>query len=404
MGRTIFADANLLDGGNPAQKGASIVVEDGRITAITAGAPAPGQADDTVVDMRGLTLMPGMVSGHFHAAYSQVLTMDAPETTQAYQALGNAQTALNCGYTSVVGAGTFFDIDARLADAIDSGTVVGPRLIPSSRALSPSVVGGGNAEDSPYLTNQGPEAFREAALREIEAGAKVLKIFAASGHALLGTRDMSAGEITAVVEVAHDHGVRVRAHVGGRDHVLECVRLGVDIIDHADGMDDECVKAILEHDCFVLPSLYFGFLTARDSSLPGAELYDPKDFEQMRRVLPKAADAGVKFVPGDDYGYGALAHGDYSGELACYVEQAGISPLEVIKWATKNGGELTGIADLSTIAPGNLADLLIVDGDPSVDINVLSRPECILAVVKGGALVSGKLPIIEPSAELEMAV
>lgn len=390
MGRTIFENVNLLDGENPAQRGTTVVVENGRITAT--GAAAPSHADDNVVDLCGLTLMPGMVSGHYHAAYSQHVGMDASQSEKAYRAASNARTALECGYTSVVGAGTFFDIDARLAEAIDAGLVAGPRLIPCSQALTPSGVGGTDDPDSPYKINKSPEAFREAALREIAAGAQIIKIFAASGHALLGTRAMTDEEISAVVETAHEHGIRVRAHVGGRDNVLRCARLGVDIIDHADGMDDEVIEAILEHGCFVLPSLYFGFLTANDSTLVGAELYDPKDFEQMRRVLPKAVAAGVKLVPGDDFGFGALAHGDYSSELACYVEQVGISPLEVIKWATKYGGELTGIADLGTIAPGMLADMLIVDGDPSEDITILADLSRIVAVIKGGEVVSGHLP------------
>jgi imidazolonepropionase-like amidohydrolase len=111
----------------------------------------------------------------------------------------------------------------------------------------------------------------------------------------------------------------------------------------------------------------------------------------MRERLAAAAAAGVKFVPGDDYGFGALPHGSYSGELACYVEECGIDPLEVIRWATRNGGALTGIPDLGTIAPGKLADLLVVDGDPSRDIRVLMQPERLLAVFKGGQLVSGSI-------------
>ena len=337
--------------------------------------------------------MPGMVVGHFHPAYSVAHSAtEAPESKQAIWAQGNAMKALKCGYTAGVGAGTFFDIDARLADAIDSGVVEGPRLIPASRAIAPGRVGGMAPEASPYIQCRGAEAVRAAVEKEIERGAKIIKLFGASGHALLGAGAMSTEELRAAVEVAEAHGVRTRAHVCGRDKVLDCVEAGIRIIDHADGMDDACIQAFLDNDCFVLPSLYMGWQSKVDPSLPGAELFVAEDFDYMASVLPKAVEAGVKFVPGDDYGFGMLDHGDYPGELVCYVEQCGIDPLEVIKWATKNGGELTGIEGLGTIAPGSLADMVIVDGDPSVDINVLAQPDRIVAVLKGGALASGELP------------
>ena len=114
MGRLIFRNANLLDGDNPARKNTTIVVEGERIAEVTSGAVAP-RTGDTVVDLRGMTLMPGMVSGHYHAAYSiggDKVPMDASATQLAIHALANVQKALRAGYTSVVGAGTFHDVVA----------------------------------------------------------------------------------------------------------------------------------------------------------------------------------------------------------------------------------------------------------------------------------------------------
>ena len=392
MARTYLRNANLLDGERPAQPGVTVVIEDDRIVCVSSEGNSV-RNDDRVVDLRGRTLMPGMVVGHFHPAYSVAHSAtEAPESKQAIWAQGNAMRLLKCGYTAGVGAGTFFDIDARLAEAIDSGMVEGPRLIPASRAIAPGPVGGMAREASPYIECHGAEAVRAAVEKEIERGARIIKLFGASGHALLGAGAMSTEELRAAVEVAEAHGARTRAHVCGRNKVLDCVEAGIRIIDHADGMDDACIQAFLDNDCFVLPSLYMGWQSKVDPSLPGAELFVPEDFDYMASVLPKAVEAGVKFVPGDDYGFGMLDHGDYPGELVCYVEQCGIDPLEVIKWATKNGGELAGIEGLGTIEPGSLADVVIVDGDPSVDINVLAQPDRIVAVLKGGALASGELP------------
>ena len=396
MNRVVFRNANLLDGENPARSNSTIIVEAERIVEVTAGNVTP-QAGDTMIDLHGMTLMPGMVSGHFHAAYSMggkdKVPMGAPAMQQAYWALANAQKALRAGYTSVVGAGTFHDIDGRLAEALDAGVVVGPRLIPSSRALSPKVSPNEPGEGTPWVKCWGPDEFRDAAIREIERGAKVVKLFAAQGHAMRSCREMTFDELKAATNAAHALGARTRAHVCGRDQVLKCISAGVDIIDHADWMDDECIDAMLKHGSFVLPSMYSPFLSANDATLDGAGFYDKEDFEYMQRMVPIANARGVKFVPGDDYGFfDMLPHGAYSGELTCYVEQVGISPLDAIKWATAYGGEMTGIADLGTIARGKLADMVVVDGDPSADINILSKPECIVAVVKGGVVVSGSLP------------
>ena len=404
MSRIIFRNANLLDGDHPARKDTTIVVEGERIAQVTSGS-VPLRADDQVVDMHGMTLMPGMVSGHYHAAYSiggDGIPMGAPPTQLALYALSNVQKALRAGYTSLVGAGTFHDVDGRLAEAIDSGVVTGPRLIPSSRALSPKVTEDEPAEGVPWLKCWGPDDFRDAAISEIARGARIVKLFAAQGHAMRSCREMTFDELKAASDAAHERGARTRAHVCGTAQVMKCIDAGVDIIDHADWMDDAVIDALIANNKFVLPSMYTPWLSSADPTLEGAEYYDKEDFEYMRAKVPVANARGVKFVPGDDYGFFDMApHGAYSGELACYVEQVGISPIDVIRWATKFGGEMTGIPDLGTIEPGKLADMVIVDGDPSVDINILQKPERIIAVIKGGELVSGALPVAQPAMAAE---
>jgi imidazolonepropionase-like amidohydrolase len=112
----------------------------------------------------------------------------------------------------------------------------------------------------------------------------------------------------------------------------------------------------------------------------------------MYDVLPKADAAGVKLLLGDDYGAIGFAHGSYGGELDLYVNEAGFAPLDVIRWATRNGAAVMGrSADLGRVQPGMLADLLVIDGDPSTDIKALSTREP-LAVLKGGEVVAGALP------------
>jgi imidazolonepropionase-like amidohydrolase len=112
----------------------------------------------------------------------------------------------------------------------------------------------------------------------------------------------------------------------------------------------------------------------------------------MYDALPKAEAAGVRLLLGDDYGGVRLRHGDYGAELHTYVDDVGLSPLSVIKWATRHGAELIGRSDdLGTVAVGKIADLLVIDGDPSADIGLLADKDPV-AVLKGGEVVSGVLP------------
>jgi imidazolonepropionase-like amidohydrolase len=116
------------------------------------------------------------------------------------------------------------------------------------------------------------------------------------------------------------------------------------------------------------------------------------DIEQALAILPRANEAGVKLLCGDDYGAIGLPHGCYADELEFYVKEAGIPPLDVIRWATRNGAELMGRShELGSVQVGYLADLLVVDGDPLADIGLLQDQARLLAVLKGGALVKDDL-------------
>jgi imidazolonepropionase-like amidohydrolase len=196
-------------------------------------------------------------------------------------------------------------------------------------------------------------------------------------------------ELHAVVDAAHGRGARVRGHVATKQAILDCVAAGVDIIDHADGLDEECIDKLVEAGTIVLPSLYLPLKIlelmgdAPGQNTLGFTTETGQDFEQMCAILPKAVEAGVKLCVGDDFGASFTPHGGYAAELAVYVEHAGIPPLEVLTWATRNGAELMGMAnDIGSVSEGRLADLVVVDGDPSADIGVLA--DRIVAVVKDG--------------------
>ncbi len=413
MARVIFAKANLVDGEHPAKRNTTVVVEGDKITRVAAGDGVASRPGDRVVDLAGKTLMPGMYSCHFHAAYHNLggspsqapLGLEKSPTYLALRAAENAKLALMCGFTGIVGGSTAYDIDASLKAAIEDGMIQGPRVMPSSRDL---ITTGDSNDRAPWYWKlggvgairicDGADEFRKAVREEIKMGADIIKLYPTGGHGVRLPRDTQAinrAEIDAAVDAAHALGKKVRGHIASKRTILECLDAGVDVIDHADRMDAECIEAFLKTGAFVAPSLYFPLSCLE----PGERRDGPQrwrhmreDFEYTCSMLPEANAAGVKFVVGDDFGAATCPHGDYAKELEVYVKHAGISPLEVITWATKNGAELMGMADrLGTVTEGKLADLLVVDGDPTVDITVLQDRDRLLAIMKGGEFVKDML-------------
>jgi imidazolonepropionase-like amidohydrolase len=415
MSRVLFVRANLLDGEHPAVPDRTVVVEENRITAVRPDAAVAPRDGDRVIDLRGDTLMPGMVQAHWHGSYEGLdfepppVGLERPPGYLMLLAAKHARLALGRGFTSVIGAATGDALDAQLKAAIADGVVEGPRILAAGRWLITT----GDSNDLPEYwwwgitapgsqrICDGPDEFRKAVRQEIKEGAEIIKLFADSGHALLYGSEfvsMTDAELHAAVEAAHHRGKLVRCHVTAKPAILRCIAAGVDVLDHVDGMDAECIGAMVAAGTFVCPSLYLPkaiLATVTAQGAPRVEKDREPFFVQMRRdlehmcaILPEAAAAGVKLMVGDDWGTAMTPHGQYARELALYVDDAGIAPLDVIRWATRHGAECMRMgADLGTIAEGKLADLVAVRGDPSRDIAVLGDPANILYVMKDGRVV-----------------
>ncbi|MEE2662806.1 MAG: amidohydrolase family protein [Myxococcota bacterium] len=409
MSRLVFRDANLLDGEHPARPGQTIVVENDTIVQVDE-TPVEAAPDDRVIDLAGRTLMPGMVTSHFHSTYDDISILPAPlglEAPPAYLAIvasKNLRLALMSGFTSVVSAGSINDdIDPQCKRAIEDGVVEGPRFVPGGRGLD--TVGGYQDTESWWwelgnkgagLCCSGPDEFLHAVREEISRGVEMIKIFPSGGHGVneaLEETSFDREELETVVRTAHQRGARVRAHCPWKQPILECIRAGVDIIDHGDRLDAELIDTMLANDTTLVPSAYFIKLMLGDTQnlIHATETQRAPiraDFENMLRALPAANEAGVRLCIGDDYGIMLLPHaqGAYAAEMEFYAKECGIPALDVIRWATRNGGELMPDA-VGTIEPGKLADLLVIDGDPSQDIAILQREEKLLGILKGGTFV-----------------
>jgi imidazolonepropionase-like amidohydrolase len=405
---TAFTNARVFDGRQALPGLYTVVLDGNRIASVTQG-PAEGEA----IDLGGMTLMPGLITCHFHPDFykftlaqgfaGEPLGKELPPGVLMAIGVRNCRVLLESGFTGYVGATAGHDIDAQLKMAIEQGIIPGPRL----RACSMHIGTTGDLNHSKNwwrdmttpgtdLFVDGPAEMRKTVRQLIRRGAETIKLFTSAGHGFPGPvpRNMERDEIEAAVEAAHHRGAKVRAHCADKDMIRECVELGVDIIDHGDEIDDELIALMAERATCWVPSLVYpkcllqlGWGDARMQ-----ELYD-----HVRAMLPKAQKAGVKILIGDDYSGvfrevitdDPLDHevGNYGREFAFYAEIEGLSPAEVLSWGTANAGEvLTGGRDrLGVIEAGALADLIVVDGDPLADLSILAQPmEHLKAVIRDG--------------------
>ncbi len=409
MGRIFFRRANLIDGINAPKKNATVVVENDRITAVGTNGDTPKPSpQDTVYDLNGRSLMPGMVQCHYHVAYDNIgnlidLDLKHPPTYLTLIAARNAELLLRSGFTGAVGAGALHNIDVTLKRAINNGLIQGPRFLACGRDI---VTTGDSVDFHPSwwklgmeglgLICDGPDEFRKAVRDEIKQGVEIIKLYPTGGHGLSWPADvmtMTQEELNAAADTAHERGKKIRGHIISKRGILAGLDAKLDVIDHCDMMDEECIDRLVEQGTFVVPSLYFPYMMVEQkrrtgkAAFPGVEEME-RGLEQSYRILPKAQAAGVKFVVGDDFGTSAMPHGEYAKELEAYVKGAGIPALDVLNWATRNGAELLGMKDdLGTIESGKLADLLVIDGDPTADITILQDRANLKVVMKGGQFV-----------------
>lgn len=413
MGRIFFRRANLIDGIHQPKKNTTVVVENDRIAAVGTNGDTPKPStQDAVYDLNGRTLMPGMVQCHYHVAYDNIgslidLDLKHPPTYLTLIAARNAELLLRSGFTGAVGAGALHNIDVTLKRAINNGLIQGPRMLPCGRDI---VTTGDSVDFHPSwwklgmeglgLICDGPDEFRKAVRDEIKQGVEIIKLYPTGGHGLSWPADvmtMTQAELDAAADAAHERGKKIRGHIISKRGILAGLRAGLDVIDHCDMMDEECIDKIVEQGAFVVPSLYFPYMMVEQKRRTGKAAFPGVDemehgLEQSYRILPKAQAAGVKFVVGDDFGTSAMPHGDYAKELEAYVKGAGIPALDVLNWATRNGAELLGMKDdLGTIEAGKLADLLVVDGDPTADITIMQDRANLNVIMKGGQFVECSL-------------
>lgn len=399
----VISGGAVIDGTGAPPVAGDVAVADGRIVAVGAGAAAAVGADATRIDATGRTVMPGLIDSHLHCTFDDVQSNDElffhrEPTMAALVAAQNLQKMLLAGVTSFVDPDTAHGIGPSLRDAIEAGVVEGPRMKTGVQALLTAV--GGTA--GRLIPDQGTVGYAQIVnsvdevitwtRRHVKHGADWIKIHATGsvpgrpGELLVWSRD----ELRAACDAAHELGVPVMAHCRGADSVLAAAECGVDLILHASFMDEAGLDAVVESGASLCPT--FTFLAnladhgAKVGASPGMEDVFRGEIAATAKMMRRAYDAGVRLVCGSESGFALTPYGHWHArELEVFVEQLGMSPLEAITCATRNGAWTMRMEDeLGTVEAGRLADLLVVDGDPSRDITVLGDRSNLKAVISRG--------------------
>ena len=402
MAKVIFTNATLIDIDQGARPDATITIVDDRIDSVSFGAAAAAEGAQ-VYDLAGRSVMPGLVSAHYHASYGMSsgptgvpVGMESSPALQALRSAHHLEMALDAGFTSVISAGAPFGIDAALKQAVAEGSIRGSRMMAGSRDVSTT----GHSQDTSYAWHWGPgcgpqinrcdgaDAFRAGIREEVKRGAEIIKIFLSPGHGAPSNSldmELTREELQAAIETAHQRRAKVRAHIANKTTILAALEFNIDVVDHGDGLDQQCIDLLLEKDAFLCPSILWPYRMGQAYDNDYARTLK-NESEAMMKILPKATKAGVKMLTGDDYGGGVvLPHGAYADELDFYVNLVGIPALDVLRWATRNGAELMSKkGELGDVKTGMIADLLIVDGNPLDDIRILQDKANLHAILKDG--------------------
>lgn len=397
--RTLFTNARVLDCTGPGGAFDGEVLVEGDKIAAVGREPVARSADTRVVDLGGSTLMPGLGDAHVHFGqdldfeYDFTAAMSAPPEDAALGSAGVARRYVECGITTCVSGGIAQARgDVALKDVIDRGWVTGPRIIPGGQMISdPEGIW------APVMPQSAAE-MREAVREQCDLGVRTIKLFLSGENVMppgapavaVDATFMNEGLVSAAVEEAARHGAFVHTHARGAGSVKLAARCGARLISHASYVDDEGLELLLSRDdVWVCPGLHYLYAMPYLAPEPYATMakeggYD-REYEDAADTLGKLAEAGVKILPGGDYGHTWIPHGEAARDLQHFVERVGIAPEQALLSATSEFGPLTGMK-VGQVAPGYFADLLILDGDPLEDITILQNQNKRRAVFKGGEL------------------
>jgi imidazolonepropionase-like amidohydrolase len=402
--RKLLHCGTLIDGiGNAAKTQITIVVEKNRITAVENGYSTP-QSGDEVIDLKNKTVLPGLIDMHVHLenetsrdAAAKRMSMSSADV--AFEAQKNGLTTLMAGFTTVRDLGGT-GVNISLRNAINKGTVVGPRIFTSGKTIATT---GGHGDPTngwrPDVTF--PENFddgvvdsrdeaRRAVRQRYKDGTDWIKITATGGVLSIAKNgkapQFQSDELDGIISTANDYGFRVAAHAHGAEGMKRALRAGVTTIEHGTFMDDEAIELFKTKGAYLVPTIIAGKSTADSAKIPG--YYHPfvtakalETGQYIQATFAKAYKAGVKIAFGTDAG--VYKHGLNAKEFQ-YMTEAGMPIMEAIKSATIVAADVLDMKkELGSIEVNKIADIIATENNPLLDVKTLMN---VVFVMKEGVI------------------
>lgn len=402
---TLIENGRIVDGLGNAPFDGGVVIDGDRIVEVVHESRRSSVDIANRIDAAGMTIMPGLIDAHCHISFDEPKSNDElffhrREGLAAIIAARNVQRLLRAGVTGFLDADSLYETGVDLRDAIEAGIIYGPRMSTGGNALLTSA--GGTA--GRLLPDQGRRGYGQVVRtrdeivaevrRQVKIGVDWVKVHVTG----MAPRQKGEGELQVwsyeelklVTDTAHEIGTPVVGHCRGASSIRDAARAGFDLILHATYMDDDALEAVVKAGVPIVPTFTFQANLAEYGEKIGASPYlmdvFKREIEESSVMLRRAFDAGVPLLCGSESGFSLTPYGEWHyRELEVFVRNLELSPLQAIAASTSaNAVALRMDGETGAIEKGRLADLIVVEGDPSADVTILGDTSRIKRVWVGG--------------------